>query len=123
MDWEVAPDALTSLLVRLHREYDVPLLITENGAAFDDRPASDGSVHDTARTDYLIRHLEATHAAIAAGVPVEGYLCWSLVDNFEWAEGYTKRFGIVRVEFDTQRRTVKDSGRALAGIIAANALD
>jgi beta-glucosidase len=122
MGWEVSPEALTALLRRLHAEYRVPLIVSENGAAYADAVGPDGRVEDPLRVRYLRDHLAATHAAIAAGVPVEGYLAWSLLDNFEWAEGYTKRFGLVHVDYATQRRTVKASGRAYAKIVAANAL-
>jgi beta-glucosidase len=88
----------------------LPLMITENGAAFADQ-VDDGAVHDVARIDYLRRHLTALHRATQRGVDVRGYLVWSLLDNFEWSWGYSKRFGIVRVDYDTLQRTVKDSGR------------
>ncbi|MDT0444424.1 GH1 family beta-glucosidase [Streptomyces johnsoniae] len=110
MDWEIVPEGLTSLLLRLHRDYGLPTVITENGAAFDDARAADGAVHDADRTAYLADHLRAVADARAAGADVRGYFAWSLFDNFEWAYGYEKRFGIVRVDYDTQRRTVKDSG-------------
>jgi beta-glucosidase len=85
-------------------------MITENGAAFEDEVAADGSVHDPDRVDYLRRHLSAAHRAIARGVDLRGYFVWSLLDNFEWGYGFAKRFGIVRVDFDSLQRTVKDSG-------------
>ncbi|MDT0268444.1 GH1 family beta-glucosidase [Streptomyces sp. DSM 44915] len=110
MDWEIVPSGLTELLLRLQREYGLPMVITENGAAFDDRVAPDGTVPDADRTAYLAGHLAAVARARAAGADVRGYFAWSLFDNFEWAYGYDKRFGIVRVDYDTQRRTVKDSG-------------
>ncbi len=110
MGWNIDPSGLTELLVRLHREYPAqPLMITENGAAFDDVVGPDGLVHDDARVDYLRRHVAALADARAAGVDVRGYFVWSLLDNFEWAEGYTKRFGLVHVDFATQRRTPKSS--------------
>lgn len=113
MGWEIDPQGLTDLLLRLHRDYPVPpLLITENGAAFDDRfvdgPVG-GRVHDHERAEYLQQHLEAVARAIAAGAPVWGYMVWSLLDNFEWASGYTKRFGLFHVDYASQRRTAKDS--------------
>ncbi|MBK8445708.1 MAG: beta-glucosidase [Micropruina sp.] len=115
MGWEVHPEGLRDLLNWLHTHYTgpagVPLVITENGAAFDDRPDADGYVDDTAdRVDYLRRHLGAVHAAIDDGVPVQGYLVWSLMDNFEWAMGYAKRFGIVSVD-QNLRRTPKASAQ------------
>lgn len=111
MGWEVVPEALTALLERLDRDYDLPpVYITENGAAFDDRLAG-GAVHDPERTAYLQSHLRALAAARRAGVPVKGYFAWSLLDNFEWAHGYTKRFGLVHVDYATQARTLKGSAR------------
>src|SRR5690606_21573750 len=100
----------------------IKLYVTENGAAFDDVVAEDGSVHDTDRVSYVRAHLNATLDAIEAGVDVRGFFYWSLMDNYEWAWGYDKRFGIVRVDYDTQERTVKDSGHEYARIIAARAL-
>ena len=111
MGWNIAPDGLEELLVDLHERFpDLPLMITENGAAFEDE-MTDGRVHDPDRVDYLNRHFTAAHRAIERGVDLRGYLVWSLLDNFEWGYGYSKRFGIVRVDYDTQERIVKDSGR------------
>jgi beta-glucosidase len=105
----------------VHRDYPaIPLLITENGAAFDDEVGQDDAVHDPERLDYLRGHLTAVHDAIAQGVDVRGYYAWSLLDNFEWAWGYSKRFGIVHVDYDTQQRRVKDSARWYRDVIAAN---
>jgi beta-glucosidase len=118
--WEVYPKGLTELLLRLHREYGpIELLVTENGAAYDDVVGPDGAVDDRDRVRYLERHLAAAADAIEADVPLAGYFVWSLLDNFEWAEGYSKRFGIVRVDYDTQRRTVKTSGRRYAELARA----
>ncbi len=126
MKWEVQPEGLTRLLVRIHSEYteqaNVALAVTENGAAYDDVVAADGSVHDIDRVDFLQVHLAAILDAIDAGVPVHGYFYWSLMDNFEWAWGYDKRFGIVRVDYETQARTLKDSAIAYTRIIAGRAL-
>ncbi|MDQ1743746.1 MAG: beta-glucosidase, partial [Pseudonocardiales bacterium] len=109
MGWPIVPDALTDLLLRVHRDYpEIPLIVTENGAAFDDEPSGD-QVHDPDRIDYVRRHLAAVHAAIEAGADVRGYYLWSLMDNFEWAWGYSKRFGMVHVDYASQRRTPKDS--------------
>ena len=109
MGWEVYPRGLTELLVRLHTDYALPpVYITENGAAYPDR-VTDGRIVDTQRIDFLRAHIAALADAIEAGVRVDGYFVWSLLDNFEWAEGYAKRFGIVRVDYDTRRRTPKDS--------------
>ena len=111
MGWNVAPEALEELLVAIHEDFGgIPLMITENGAAFDDEMVG-GRVRDPKRIDYLRRHLTAVHRAIERGVNMRGYLVWSLLDNFEWAYGYSKRFGIVHVDFDTFVRTIKDSGR------------
>jgi beta-glucosidase len=89
----------------------VPLYVTENGAAFEDKASADGVVDDPERIAYLDAHLRACHAAIASGVPLGGYFAWSLMDNFEWSWGYTKRFGLVHVDYPTQRRVPKSSGR------------
>jgi beta-glucosidase len=119
MGWEVYADALYDLLLRLRDDYDVPpLYITENGAAFgDDR--RNGNVEDPQRTSYLERHLEALSRALAAGVPLAGYFVWSLLDNFEWAQGYSIRFGIVYVDFDTLERVPKASYAWYRDFIAA----
>ncbi len=119
MGWEVNPDGLRSMLVRLSQEYPTlpPLYITENGASYDDELADDGQVHDSERTEYIRAHIEAVGASIADGVDVRGYFVWSLLDNFEWAWGYDKRFGIVRVDYETQERIVKDSGLEYARTI------
>ncbi|MCQ1995580.1 GH1 family beta-glucosidase [Arthrobacter sp. zg-Y1171] len=122
MDWEVNPDGLRRLLVRLGEEYPAlpPLYITENGAAYDDVVSDDGSVPDAERTGFIMDHIAAVGRAIEAGADVRGYFVWSLMDNFEWSWGYSKRFGIVRVDYDTQERTVKDSGLAYSQLIAAS---
>ncbi|MGO2747031.1 GH1 family beta-glucosidase [Microbacterium sp.] len=125
-NWEIQPEGLTRLLHRLSDEYTaergVTLYVTENGAAFDDVVAADGQVHDADRTDFVRAHLSAVLDAADAGVDVRGFFYWSLMDNYEWAWGYDKRFGIVRVDYDTQQRTVKDSGHEYARIIAARSL-
>jgi beta-glucosidase len=125
MGWRIEPSTLTVLLERISRDYPgIPILITENGAAFDDAPspADPGRVADPDRISYLDGHLRAAHRAISRGVDLRGYLLWSVLDNFEWAEGYRKRFGIVHVDYDTQRRTVKDSGRWYQEVIRRNGL-
>jgi beta-glucosidase len=123
MKWRIEAGSLTELIARVHRDHPgVPLMITENGAAFDDVLASDGSVHDGDRIDYLRGHVAAVHAAIALGADVRGYYVWSLMDNFEWAWGYSKRFGIVHVDFATGQRTVKDSARWYRDVIGANGI-
>ena len=124
MGWEVAPRSLFRLLNRLHFDYQVPsIYITENGAAFADQLSADGQVHDPRRVAYLRAHLQAAHDAIQCGVPLQGYFVWSLMDNFEWAFGYTKRFGIVYVDFETQQRIVKDSGLWYREVISRNGFD
>jgi beta-glucosidase len=124
MDWPVTPDGLRSLLVGLAATYPdlPPVYITENGAAYDDPFEADGSIHDVRRIAYLDGHLRAIAAAIDAGVDVKGYFQWSLLDNFEWAEGYSKRFGIVHVDYQTQVRTPRDSALWYRDVIAANGL-
>jgi beta-glucosidase len=118
MGWEVEPEGLYELLVRLHRDYAIPMAITENGAAFDDPPAANGIVEDPDRVAYLEGHLDAVARAIEAGVDVRRYFAWSLMDNFEWSRGYAKRFGIVHVDYETQRRTIKRSGVWYRDLIA-----
>lgn len=123
--WEIYPEGLTALLTWLHKEYHgVPLYVTENGAAFPDTMV-DGAVHDPDRIEYVAAHMDAVFDAIDAGADVRGYFYWSLLDNFEWAWGYGQRFGLVYVDYETQRRVVKSSGRwyaeAIAGAIAPGA--
>ena len=126
MGWEVQPEGLTRLLARIDDEYAKPagvtLYVTENGAAYTDVVADDGSVDDVERAAFLAAHLDAVADAIDAGVNVKGYFYWSLMDNFEWAWGYDKRFGLVRVDYETQQRTVKTSGATYRAIIAARDL-
>lgn len=118
MDWEVDPDGLYEVLTRLREEYPaVPLLITENGAAFADQVGEDGVVHDRERIGYIDAHLRACHQAITDGVPLQGYFVWSIFDNFEWACGYAKRFGIVHVDYDSQQRTPKDSAAFYSEVV------
>ena len=119
MGWEVGPEFLHELLVRLHDEYEVPcFLVTENGAAFRD-VVSDGCVDDPRRAAYLEGHLDAVAAALADGVPVGGYFVWSLLDNFEWAEGYSERFGLVYVDHESLERVPKTSYYRYRDLIAA----
>ncbi|MEU0375553.1 family 1 glycosylhydrolase, partial [Streptomyces sp. NPDC006283] len=123
LGWEIVPDDLEALLLRLHADYPgTPLVITENGAVHGDEPGDDGAVHDTRRTAFLRSHLTAVHRALAAGAPVKGYYHWSLLDNFEWAMGYWPRFGLVHVDRATQRRTVKDSGHWYAQVTRTGAI-
>ena len=119
MGWDVVPEGLTNTLVRVATDYDAPpIFITENGAAYEDEVV-DGEVHDAGRTAYVDAHLRACLEAVNRGVDLRGYFIWSLMDNFEWAWGYTRRFGVVRVDYDTQQRTPKDSAKAYA-VIAEN---
>lgn len=111
MGWEVYPAGLFETLFMLKKEYgNPPIYVTENGAAYPDEVSADGRVHDAGRRDYLEQHLAVTAAAAGVDVDVRGYFVWSLIDNFEWTYGYDRRFGIVHVDFDTQQRTIKDSG-------------
>jgi beta-glucosidase len=124
MGWEVYPDGLREILERVHRDYGPKrLYVTENGAAYSDGPDAAGAIHDTRRVDYLRGHLRACADALAAGVPLGGYFLWSLLDNFEWQFGYTKRFGAVWVDFATQQRILKDSARFYRDFIGQNAAD
>ncbi len=121
MGWTVDPQGLTDLLARISRDYGpIPLLITENGAAYPDALEGEGgqvAVHDVGRERYLAAHIAAMGDALDQGINLQGYYVWSLLDNFEWALGYSKRFGIVYVDYPTQRRIVKDSGKAYSAII------
>jgi beta-glucosidase len=120
MGWEVYPEGLFDLLCRVYFDYRFPaLLVTENGAAFRDEVGPDGSVNDVRRVAYLREHLRAAARAIKAEVPLKGYFAWSLMDNFEWSFGYTKRFGIVYVDYQTQERIPKASAEYYRRVIAA----
>ncbi len=120
MGWEVYPQGLRDILVRIHQEYQVPALyITENGAAFRDDWNGNHHVSDPRRVDYLRKHIGAVGQALEQGAPVRGYFVWSLLDNFEWAEGYSKRFGIVYVDYASQQRIIKDSGHWYAAFLTA----
>ncbi|HKY65822.1 MAG TPA: GH1 family beta-glucosidase [Acidimicrobiales bacterium] len=121
--WAVEPRGLYESLVRVAHDYDAPpLYVHENGGAFPDLVASDGAVHDADRQAFLAGHLQACADAIADGVDLRGFFVWSLLDNFEWAEGYTQRFGVVRVDFATQERTPKDSALWYREVVRANAV-
>ncbi|MBN2626552.1 MAG: beta-glucosidase, partial [Spirochaetales bacterium] len=121
MDWPITPDALYWTLL-FTKDYfgDIPVYIAENGMAAPDRVEEDGTVQDTDRVEYLRTHLRSCHRAIEDGANLKGYYLWSFMDNFEWAYGYSKRFGIVRVDYDTQKRTVKESGRYYSRVIREN---
>jgi beta-glucosidase len=118
--WPVNPDGLTQLLCRLHARYGIGVYVTENGAAYHDYPGPDGAVHDPERVDYLLAHLRAVRSAIDQGADVRGYFAWSLLDNFEWSSGYSKRFGLVYVDYPTSKRIPKDSYHVYRRIIATS---
>ncbi|MFF0435303.1 GH1 family beta-glucosidase [Streptomyces sp. NPDC004327] len=123
MGWPVDPSGLEDLLTRLSARFPgLPLVVSENGAAYEDEVAADGSVHDPERAAYVHAHLAAVHRAVGAGADVRGYFLWSLLDNFEWAYGYAKRFGAVRVDYDTLRRTPKSSARWYARVARSGEL-
>ncbi|HLS04006.1 MAG TPA: family 1 glycosylhydrolase, partial [Actinomycetales bacterium] len=123
LNWEITPDSLQKLLLRLSRDYpETPLVITENGAAFGDTPRHDGRIHDVRRQKFLVDHLRAIKNAITQGADVRGYLHWSLLDNFEWALGYRPRFGLVYVDYPTGQRTIKDSARLYSEIVRTQKL-
>jgi len=110
MGWELYPEGLYEILARVNRDYHPnQLMVTENGASYSDGPDETGRVHDQRRIDYLESHIGQIWQAVFSGIPVSGYLVWSLLDNFEWARGYSQRFGIVHVDYETQKRTIKDS--------------
>jgi beta-glucosidase len=120
MGWEIFPDGLANILTRIHREYaPKAMVVTESGAAFDDHLDGTGNIHDRQRIDYLRRHIHTVARVIRQGVPIKGYVVWSFLDNFEWSEGYRKRFGLVYVDYPTRRRFIKDSGRWYASFVAS----
>ena len=121
MGWEIYPNGLRDLLIRLHQDYAVPqLYVTENGAAFQDHWDGGDRLNDPRRVDFLRTYIGGVGEAIAQGAPVRGYFVWSLMDNYEWAEGYSKRFGITYVDYPTQRRVIKESGHWYASLLAAH---
>jgi beta-glucosidase len=124
MGWEVHAPSLRRVLDRMHRDYHLPpVYITENGAAFRDQRSADGAIHDERRQAYLRAHIVQIHLARQDGVDVRGYFAWSLLDNFEWAYGYSKRFGLAYVDYATQERVIKDSGRWYSGANRAHAVE
>ncbi|MCP5100335.1 MAG: beta-glucosidase [Chloroflexi bacterium] len=124
MGWEVYPEGLYNVLHKINNEYGFPeLYITENGAATNDHVAADGHVHDEQRLSYLKRHFAQANRAIQEGVPLKGYFVWSLLDNFEWAFGYSKRFGLIHVDYETQKRTLKNSALWYQNVIKQNGFD
>ena len=124
MGWQVCPEALYDVLVRVKRDYNPKqMFITENGAAYPDRVGQEGRVHDRDRINYISRHLLQAHRAIRDGVKLGGYFAWSLMDNFEWAHGYTRRFGLFRVEFDSGKRYPKESAHFFRDVVEKNAVE
>jgi beta-glucosidase len=122
-DWEIFPQGMHDLLTWLNEQYHYPrLFLTENGASYSDTVAADGHIQDSARTSFLRQHIETLLRAIDTGVPLQGYFCWSLMDNFEWAFGTSSRFGLAYTDFTTQRRIIKDSGYWYGRVARANAL-
>lgn len=123
MGWEVCAPALRRMLVKINSEYEVPpIYITENGAAFKDEVGVDGKIRDLRRIEYLKHHFIQTRLAMLDGVDVRGYMVWSLMDNFEWGHGFSKRFGLAHVDFESRKRTIKDSGEWYANVIRNNAV-
>jgi beta-glucosidase len=121
--WEVWPKALYDIVTRITRDFNRPVLeITESGCAYNDGPNANGVIRDTRRIDYHRQYLAALARAMSEGADVRGYHAWSLMDNFEWADGYSQRFGLAYVDFKTQKRTLKDSGRWYARVASENKL-
>jgi beta-glucosidase len=124
MNWNVYPDSLYQVLTWLKEEYgDIPIYITENGACYDDELTADNCVHDVKRTEYFQKHFIQCHRAIESGIQLKGYFAWSLLDNFEWAEGYRKRFGIVYTNYETLDRHPKDSYYFIQDVISNNGFE
>jgi beta-glucosidase len=122
MGWEIYPPCVTEALALATEYTPLPLYITENGAAFADGPGPDGAIHDPSRIAYLRDHLAAAHKALAAGANLRGYFVWSLLDNFEWEDGYGPRFGLVRVDYATLARTPRASASWYRAVITRNGL-
>jgi beta-glucosidase len=123
MGWELYPQGLFEILDRMNRDYHPKeLMVTENGASYSDGPDEFGRVHDQRRIDYLQTHIQAVWQAIQAGIPMTAYLQWSFMDNFEWARGYSQRFGVIHIDYETQKRTIKDSAYWLSDVTKRNGL-
>jgi beta-glucosidase len=123
MGWEVYAEGLYNILMRVHRDYSPKaLFVAENGASYADAPDEAGRIADARRIDFMRQHIGSVHRALQAGAPLTGYFVWSILDNFEWSKGYSQRFGMVWVDFDTQARLVKDSGKWYARLIGSNSL-
>ena len=123
MNWPICPDGFYDTIMRCWRDYGKPIIVTENGAAFDDTVSPDGRVADEERTAFLKDHLAALHRAISNGAEVRGYMVWSSFDNFEWALGYAKRFGLIYVDYENQMRIMKDSGKWYAETVKHNGFE
>ena len=124
LGWEVCAPAFRRMLNRINNDYNLPpIYITENGAAFKDVVTSDGQIRDVRRLEYLRQHITQVRLAIQDGVDVRGFFVWSLLDNFEWGHGNAKRFGLIRVDYDTLKRTIKDSGEWYSRVISSNSVD
>jgi beta-glucosidase len=122
--WEVWPKALYDMVMRITRDYDRPVIeITESGCSYNDGPDASGAIHDSRRIEYHREYLAALGRSIADGADVRGYHAWSLLDNFEWADGFSQRFGLAYVDFKTQQRTIKDSGRWYGKVAAKNRVE
>ncbi|MFI5352237.1 MAG: GH1 family beta-glucosidase [Candidatus Binatales bacterium] len=121
--WEVYPKALSEMILRITKDYKLPIYVTENGCSYGDGPGPDGAVRDERRVRFLRRYIAEVSRAIAQGADVRGYFTWTFTDNFEWAEGFAQRFGIVHCDFPTQKRIVKQSGRWYSQLARSNALD
>ena len=123
MGWPITPEGFHANIMEIVRRYNPKkLVITENGSAWADELDSDGRIRDGARSLYLVDHLQQVHRAIQDGAPLTGYLAWSFIDNYEWSCGYRPRFGLVYNDYETQKRTIKDSGYLFAEIIRANGI-
>ncbi len=123
MGWNQDPQGLTDLLMYLKQRFPtLDVMVTENGSAWDDQPADGNVIHDPRRVRYLREHVSALAQALVEGANVRGYYAWSLIDNFEWNSGYTKRFGLIGIDYDTQERTWKDSASLYERIVHANAI-
>ena len=120
MRWTFSPESLYYGPLAFYSRYHLPIIITENGVAITEWPSKDGALHDPARIEYMRQYLSCLKRAAEDGVDVEGYFYWSFLDNFEWKEGFSKRFGLVYVDYDTQERTLKDSAAYYADIIRTN---
>ena len=120
MGWPMTPEVLYWSPLFLYERYQKPVLLSENGMASHDWVQLDGKVHDPQRIDFMKRYLRELHRSMEDGAQVMGYMYWSIMDNFEWADGYDKRFGLVHVDYQTQKRTVKDSGHFYGDVIRTN---